>query len=126
MSLQQAPLPQLLQWLNDIVTELASRASQPVQPAPPQPPWMTLQKIPAPNPPATETPEQLMARAQAMIEARVGPQAPHLLPGVRMTARSDPKMAMAFAAVPARQDGVPPVNGSGRGEGMIDLGPSGS
>ncbi len=53
-------------------------------------------------------------------------QAPQLLPGVRMTARTDPKMAMRFAGTPDRGDGIPAMQGSGgKTEGMIDLGPAG-
>lgn len=129
MSLQNATVEQLLQWQADIGDEMARRMVQRPEPVVPRPPWaIQAAAVIAKREPLQqqETPEQLMVRAQQMMDERTSRNAPQLLPGVRMTARSDPKLAAMFAAVPHRPDGVPGIAGSGHGEGMIELGPTGS
>lgn len=61
--------------------------------------------------------------------AHVPPQSqgvPRMPPGtVLTTARTDPALAAKFMGVAPRAEGVPGLQGSGNGEGMINLGPSG-
>lgn len=108
MSLKNADVGQLVSWMNDIVMELARRASLPPPPAEPMPPWATAAMM-APKPPIPPAePVQV--------------QAPQLMGGVKMTARTDPALARSFMAVPVRQEGIPGLNGNGKGDGAIDLG----
>lgn len=141
MNLKDATTAQLVDWHSKISQELYFRLGRISRPVEVRPPWeephtpdgnafsRRLAEIGrekrAPlgeeEQPA-ETPEELIARAEKIMEARTNPRtAPQLLPGIRMTARTDPKMAQSFAAIPSRADGVPGLNGNGKGEGQIDF-----
>ena len=167
MSLSAASIEQLLQWQNDIVSELARRAAAAEEPIEAQPPWATGRPLTAREQAAKASQADLarklndehwrqeqkmramMAAYEAQLDAETDaapaltptiplaapalpppelrPQAPALLGGVRMTARSDPTLAQAFASVPTRQEGTPPINGTGpKPQFMVNLGPSSS
>ncbi len=102
--LTHATVEQLVEWQSAIVTELAWRAQTHARPVEARPPWE-------------------MASPQRPVPRYVEPApAPELAPGVRATLRTDPKLAALFAQQRQRVEGVPGLNGNGRGEGEAVFG----
>lgn len=127
MSLQQATVEQLVQWQAAIVDELARRAGVIVAPVA-RPPWEMGPPARAPKPiaqPMSEV-DMLRARLAALEAGKIQPLAPPMgapamLAGqhgvVIPTVRTDPQALGVFQSTRPRPDGVPGVQGNGKGMG---------
>lgn len=124
MSLQQATVEQLVQWQAAIVDELARRAGVITAPVA-RPPWEMGPPARAPEPAPMSEVDILRARLAALeagkIQTLAPPAgAPSMLAGqhgVIPTVRTDPQAFGVLMSTRPRPEGVPGIQGNGKGMG---------